>query len=1137
MIELLDSLKLEEALLLENKNEQRIYIKEALQNYFSKNFISEFTKMILGDNFSVAKLFDVELDPDIKLNFKGSDYDEKFAQLEKEIGNQIDILKEMKSLYDILFLKKLLEGEDEGNISAIMVKRYQTHKQDLNLLKSVLKQKKETYKQVFKSNQKLCLYEQYCHNHITYDEFTKKILNFLEKEDISDNSILLKKRIETGKFLPRITNIENGKFPYQLNYSELISIIENQGIYYPFLKEKENNTYKLIQLLQFRIPYYVGPLNNTTNTLKKNSNAWAIKKENVACITPYNFKKVMDLDASAEEFILRMIGKCTYLLKEKALPEASILYSKFKVLNELKQIRINGRKLELEIQQKIYKDFFLKNSGNLTDNRFKTFLYQMPEMRMYDDLTITGYSADMKFANTMQSYIDFFGENGIFEGTSYDEKDAEQLISWITIFEDQEILKRKIEAHYSLNETKINCLLKKKYKGWSNLSKRLLITKYYQNSNAITKQSILDLMETTEENFMQILYNRKYKFQDMIAQINGNEMSQKLNYEVVSELATSPAVKKGIYQALLLVEEIISIMGYEPNQITIEMARGDEKKERKSDRKKWIENLFTKCKQQITNYNQLKKELDRFESIDSQKLFLYFIQEGKSLYSGTPLDIEKLNSYEIDHIIPRTLWKDDSIDNKALVLKKENQEKAAAFVLPSKFRNDAMRKWWDHLKLNGLISSKKYHNLCRSKYTIEDIEGFINRQLVETRQITKNVANIIQKYHPDSKLIYIPASLSHNYREKFELFKFREINNFHHAHDAYLAAVLGEYKVSYLKEAMDYEQLKELTTQWMNHKNYKELNYGYVINSLDNKFPRYDLNGEIVFHPIDFNQTVKNTLYQNDVIISKKTEMKTGKFYKETIHSKRAKGNKLSLKKGLDPKLYGGYQDIEVAYTILVYYQNQYKLVGIPILIYKQAQKNTDIIMEYVKEHLKLKENDSCTLIKDKIFFNTLFLYKGQYVYLRGYSTESKGCEIANATELKIPRKKMEQWKYTLNYVLNDKKVPNNLEELLTEDKIEAQMNEIIQWLLSKQEYYPLYTSAIEKIKTVFNEINLSFEEQKRVIKELFILYGTSRNANLSFIENGGLSDRIGRLSGKNVNHGIIFYRSISGLKERYYEF
>ena len=39
------------------------------------------------------------------------------------------------------------------------------------------------------------------------------------------------------------------------------------------------------------------------------------------------------------------------------------------------------------------------------------------------------------------------------------------------------------------------------------------------------------------------------------------------------------------------------------------------------------------------------------------------------MYSGETLDPQRLIDYEVDHIIPRSLIKDDSIDNKVLVLK------------------------------------------------------------------------------------------------------------------------------------------------------------------------------------------------------------------------------------------------------------------------------------------------------------------------------------------------------------------------------------------------------------------------------------------------------------------------------------
>ena len=55
-----------------------------------------------------------------------------------------------------------------------------------------------------------------------------------------------------------------------------------------------------------------------------------------------------------------------------------------------------------------------------------------------------------------------------------------------------------------------------------------------------------------------------------------------------------------------------------------------------------------------------------------ERLTLYFMQNGKCLYSGKPIDITQLSNaglYEVDHIIPRSYIEDDSYENKALVLR------------------------------------------------------------------------------------------------------------------------------------------------------------------------------------------------------------------------------------------------------------------------------------------------------------------------------------------------------------------------------------------------------------------------------------------------------------------------------------
>lgn len=106
---------------------------------------------------------------------------------------------------------------------------------------------------------------------------------------------------------------------------------------------------------------------------------------------------------------------------------------------------------------------------------------------------------------------------------------------------------------------------------------------------------------------------------------------------------------------------------------------------------------------------------------------------------------------------------------------------------------------------SGLISKRKFDNLTKAErggLTEADKAGFIKRQLVETRQITKHVAQILDarfntesdendKVIRDVKVITLKSNLVSQFRKDFEFYKVREINDYHHAHDAYLNAVVG----------------------------------------------------------------------------------------------------------------------------------------------------------------------------------------------------------------------------------------------------------------------------------------------------------------------------------------------------------
>ncbi len=1129
----------------QSKNDLKVKLTSELASYsLNKNFISEFCKLIIGNKFSAKKLFNLETDNDVSLSFDGTDFEDKAGDLESLLNDYLEVLEQLKELYDMVFLKKIFGGSKETTISGLMVERYNQHKKDLKLLKDTFSSDRKIYNKIFRSkkdikdDKDMCLYDLYIHNKLETTDFLKEIKKYINTDNfiITDEDFL--KRLENNEVLPRITSKENGKYPYQLNKDELVSIIEHQGKHYPFLLNKtDDGIYKLVRLLEFKIPYFVGPLVSKDMS----ENAWMLRNEGKqgVHITPYNFKEVVNLDKTAEIFIKRMISHCTYLLDEEALPNNSILYSEFKVLNELKQIKVNGEHLTQDEQHKIIEELFMKTSGTITENKFREFLLNTLDYNFYEnELKITGYSADGKFANNMQSYIDFFGENGIFEGTSYNTNDAEKIIEWITIFDDKDILKRKVENEYPelKKNNQVKNILNKKYSGWGRLSRKLLLDLKVADKKTNILKSIMDLMYETDENFMQIINDDKYNFQKLIAKENKiEETTNELSYDVVENLATSPATKRGIYQALKVVKEITTYMGYEPKNIMVEMARGDEKKIRKDDRKKYLQKLYDNIKDEVdSNYKNLKKELAKEEKIDTDKLYLYYLQEGKCLYCGKPINVDDLNTknslYEIDHILPRTLIKDNSWDNRVLVCRSCNQKKAASLVLPKEFRNDYTKSIWIRLKNNKLMSNKKFYNLTRKSYSEEDIKGFINRQLVETRQITKHVANILNCFYPKTKIVYLKANISHSYRDKYDLFKFRDINDYHHAHDAYLAATLGSYQEKYLHYDLDYNKINEFNEKLIKNEDYKRLHYGIVVNSLDEEFqsafaeiaPRLinEETGELLFNAKKFNDLVEDTLYRNDILISRKTEIRTGKLYKETIY-KRGKGN-IKIKENMPTETYGGYSNMETSYLTLVKYGNKTKLIGIPMSI--ANNKDVKVKLDFIKEHLDLKSLDNIVILKDNIPYDVSINYKNQDVYVKGYSTANKNCELSNAHQLKIKKDMMKKCKYVLN------KVYKNKYDDITNMDIENAIT-FINYLFEIKIEFPLFSKEITKIQDNINLTECSFEQLANIIKQLLIIYHcNSKNGNLKEF---GLSDRIGRLSGANVTGGDFIFTSVTGLKEK----
>ena len=1076
---------------------------------------------LLGMKCNFTKIIQNELlqinDKNIEINFSSEKFEEVYEVVENELDHTyIEVINRMKKIYSWITLNNITEISNPiAPISSSMIKRYESHKKDLRLLKDVIKDlKKSEYNEIFK-NKTPGKNNYYCYIHHPKDTTREKFYNYLENKlkGLDDNRVSeILDKIEADNFLLKQNSLSNGEIPYQLNYVEMKAIIDNQSKYYPELLEKD-----LTKILTFRIPYYYGPLDGNKEY------GWLIKRESEqnTRITPWNHMDVVDIDKTAEKFIRKLTNYCTYLPNEKVMPKNSLTCSMYEVLSELNKIKVNGRNICVSTKKDIIENIFKKHK-TVKESHLKDWYKKNLIELNNENLEFKGFQKEGQFSSSLKPWIDFTNVFGEINDDNYEL--IESIIYDMTIFEDKSILKRRLESIYKLSKDKINKILKLSYKGWSRLSKELIIGIKCDNRIG-SCSSILDVMEETNYALMEIINNKELGYKQEIEKYNYEEKEGKFKYEDVDELAGSPALKKGIWQSLKIVEEIVSYMGSKPSNVFIEFTRNEQEKKRSVTQVKKLKDIYKDITLQNDDFIKVNEELLKYDDktrLDNERLYLYFTQMGQSMYSDTSLDIDKLSMYQIDHILPQSLIKDDSLDNKVLVLVGENQRKLDDLVLPKDIRSKMISKW-EYLHERKLISDKKFYNLIRAEFREEQKERFINRQIVETSQIIKNVANIINNYYTETNVVTIRASLSHDFRTKFDLYKIRDYNSYHHAHDAYIACILGEYLNNrypnmnaafvygqYIKQAKDKKSLHE--------------KHGFILNSMD--YDAYNKEtGEVIWLKDNIKDILKCFDYK-DCFVTKKLEEKEGAFYDATIHANEmnrgiSKNNKIPSfpinEDRSDMKKYGGFSGVKsIMYAIEGIKGDRRgtsvrKVTKVP-LIYKN--KDIDFKLDYIKENEKLRE---VRIIKE-IKVNQLIEIDGGLYFITSSS------ELVNANQLLLSK--------ALYKILSsiDKAIKFNDYTNLSEDKVIKLYIELINKL---RDYYPKYLSLADKFESLLDKFkSLNIQDKCKVINQMIVITSPSAtNGNIK-LDNFKLPDRLGRLSGQTINldNAFFIYQSITGI-------
>ncbi len=861
-------------------------------------------------------------------------------------------------------------------------------------------------------------------------------------------------------------------------------------------------------------PYYIGPLSEKSKT------GWVVRKEKGE-VLPWNFESKIDVKKTSEEFIARMVRRCTYINEERVLPKASMEYESFCVLNEINNIAIDGERISVPLKQRIYKELFQKGK-RVTRKKLVDFLRAQGALK--DETQLSGI--DITINHSLSTY----GKFREVLGERIEEDDCkrmvENIVFWCTIYGDSKrFLKEKIEETYGgqLSPEQRKRIIGFKCKDWGKLSKEFL---EMQGCDKAVGESVslIRMMWETNRNLMELLNSPEYTYGEELENRQEDMLKTliEMQPEDLDEYYFSAPVKRMVWQTLLIIRELEEVLGAPPKRLFVEMTRKpEEKKSRTISRKQKFLELYKNIQEESKDWKGEIEKADESGALRSKKMYLYFTQMGRCMYTGEIIELDQLfndNLYDIDHIYPRHFVKDDNIDNNLVLVKKQvNAHKSDVYPLEEQiYRNQ--RETWAVLLCRGLITEEKYNRLMgRTPFTEEQQAGFIARQLVETSQGTKAVAEILKKLLPETVIVYSKASNVAEFRQKREIAKCRSINEFHHAHDAYLNIVVGNvYYVKFTQNPLNFIK-KEYARDEEKYRYHLSRMFDWdVARGTETAWVGAKKGG-----PQGTIVTVKRMLARNTPLMTRRNFEAHGQIAEATLYRvKKEKAENYIPLKASDEKMadvtkYGGFTSVSTAYFFLVEHEVKKKRVRtletVPIYKKEELDGNEEALLKYCTDTLGLIKPD---IRMAKIKIQSLLKKEGYFVYISGKSENR--IILRNAVNLCLKQ----EW---VQYV---KKLEKYEESKVLSDEITQEKNIALYELLTEKHQKSIYAN---RPNLVGEKLAKGLEKFKRleVSKQCEVL---NQVLKLSAI---GLTSANLTLIGEAVKSGVMLMpKKISGMKE-----
>ena len=500
------------------------------------------------------------------------------------------------------------------------------------------------------------------------------------------------------------------------------------------------------------------------------------------------------------------------------------------------------------------------------------------------------------------------------------------------------------------------------------------------------------------------------------------------------------------------------------------------------------------------------------------------------MYTGEEISLSELmnsnSRFDIDHIYPRSKIKDDSLTNRVLVNKTVNNNKTNVYPIDAAIQSK-MSPYWQMLRSSGLISEETYKRLTRkTPLTDDELSAFVSRQLTETQQSTKAVAHILEQLYPKPKteIVYVKAALAHDFRQNNDMLKCREVNDLHHAKDAYLNIVVGNaYNVKVTHNKVNF--IKGLQN---NDKR-------YTVNPKN--FFNYDIPG--AWSVKDSMNTVRRFMNKNNIRYTRFPRKKQGGLFKITPLKKgngqvplKASGARSCIEK------YGGYDKATSTYFSYVEYTDKKgKAVRqmFPVNLYEVKEYEADM-QGFVTS--RIAEASNVKILIPCVKYDACISFDGCRMYISNKLNRGTYLEYKPGMQLVLGYEYEKYIRNIVNYLTKHKD-----REIIPRDNISAEENtELYDVLTGKMLNTVLsvkFSGIGKKLEKRREEFVLcSPEEQCYVLNEILkILHANVLPGDLRLIgerkQTGSITSSVIFSNLKDVGSIKLINQSVTGLFEQ----